>query len=105
LHPAGVIGAKEKSMRTLTRRTPIRTGVLAVLMLVTLNVQGRAAELAGATLPDTLSAGDKTLKLNGKSGLRFGVFVSEIWEQRGRDHLSFGTPPHDRLAQPEWALE
>jgi hypothetical protein len=25
----------------------------------------RAGELAGATLPDTLSAGDKTLKLNG----------------------------------------
>jgi chalcone isomerase-like protein len=69
-------------MRTLTRTTLIRTGVLAVLVLVTLNVPGRAAELAGATLPDTLSAGDKTLKLNGM-GLRkkamFKVYVGGLY--------------------------
>jgi hypothetical protein len=69
-------------MRTLTRTTLIRTSVLAVLVLVTLNVPGRAAELAGATLPDTLSAGDKTLKLNGM-GLRkkamFKVYIGGLY--------------------------
>lgn len=69
-------------MRTLTLRTLIRTGVLAALVLVTLNVPGRAAELAGATLPDTLSVGDRTLKLNGL-GLRkkamFKVYVGALY--------------------------
>jgi hypothetical protein len=69
-------------MRTLTRTTLIRTSVLAVLVLVTLDVPGRAAELAGATLPDTLSAGDKTLKLNGM-GLRkkamFKVYIGGLY--------------------------
>jgi hypothetical protein len=41
-----------------------------------------AAELAGATLPDTLSAGDKTLRLNGL-GLRkkamFQVYVGGLY--------------------------
>jgi hypothetical protein len=82
LHRAGVTGAQEKRMRTLTRKTPIHTGVLAMLVLVTLNVPGRAGELAGATLPDTLSAGDETLKLNGM-GLRkkamFKVYVGGLY--------------------------
>ena len=69
-------------MTTLTPGTLIRTGVLAALVLATLNVPARAAELAGATLPDTLSAGDKTLKLNGL-GLRkkamFKVYVGGLY--------------------------
>ena len=69
-------------MRTFTLRILIRTAVLAVLVLLTLNVPGRAADLAGAKLPDTLSAGDKTLKLNGM-GLRkkamFKVYVGGLY--------------------------
>ena len=61
--------------------------VLSVAVLVTwaapvLDTAARAAELAGATLPDTLSAGDKTLKLNGL-GLRkkavFKVYVGGLY--------------------------
>jgi len=56
--------------------------VLAVLVLATLNVSAHAAELAGATLPDALSAGDKLLKLNGL-GLRkkamFKVYVGGLY--------------------------
>ena len=59
-------------MRTRTRKILIHSCVLAVPLLVTLNTPGRAAELAGATLPDTLSAGDKSLKLNGLGLLRPG---------------------------------
>jgi hypothetical protein len=63
-------------MRTLTRKTLIRAGVLAVA-LVALDVPGRAAELAGATLPDTLSAGDKTL--GAFEGKGFADAVFSIW--------------------------
>jgi hypothetical protein len=56
--------------------------VLTMLVLPTLNMTGYAAELAGATLPDTLSVGDKTLKLNGL-GLRkkamFKVYVGGLY--------------------------
>jgi len=69
-------------MRTLPLRTLIRAGVLAVLVLSTLNLPAHAAELAGATLPDALSAGDKLLKLNGL-GLRkkamFKVYVGGLY--------------------------
>ena len=69
-------------MRTSTLRTLIPAGVLAVLVLATLNVSAHAAELAGATLPDALSAGDKLLKLNGL-GLRkkamFKVYVGGLY--------------------------
>jgi len=69
-------------MRTSTLRTLIPAGVLAVLVLATLNVSAHAAELAGATLPDALSAGDKLLKLNGR-GLRkkamFKVYVGGLY--------------------------
>jgi hypothetical protein len=67
---------------------PVRAAaVLSVAILVTLaapvlDTAARAAELAGATLPDTLSAGDKTLKLNGL-GLRkkamFKVYVGGLY--------------------------
>jgi hypothetical protein len=73
--------SRDRARQAFTK-TLIRTGVLAVLVLVTLNVPGRAAELAGATLPNTLSAGDKTLKLNGL-GLRkkamFKVYVGGLY--------------------------
>jgi len=69
-------------MKTSTLRTLIRAGVLAVLVLSTLNMPAHAAELAGATLPDALSAGDKLLKLNGL-GLRkkamFKVYVGGLY--------------------------
>ncbi len=82
-------------MRTLTRKTLIRIGVLAVV-LVALDVPGRAAELAGATLPDTVSAGDKTLKLNGM-GLRkkamFKVYVGGLYlESPSKDAGAIGKP-------------
>ena len=63
-------------------RTLIPTGVLALLVLSMLNMPGRAAELAGATLPDTLTAGDKTLKLNGlglRSKAMFKVYVGGLY--------------------------
>jgi chalcone isomerase-like protein len=61
--------------------------MLSVAILVASAVPGldtaaRAAELAGATLPDTVSAGDKTLKLNGV-GLRkkamFKIYVGGLY--------------------------
>src|SRR5262252_7124110 len=58
------------------------TLVLFASALLPLNLPARAAELAGATLPDTLAAGDKTLKLNGL-GLRkkavFKVYVGGLY--------------------------
>ena len=72
----------QTSMRTSTLRTLIPAGVLAVLVLATLDVSAHAAELAGATLPDALSAGDKLLKVNGL-GLRkkamFKVYVGGLY--------------------------
>jgi len=67
-------------MKTAVLRTLSHAGViLTILMLGTATL---AAELAGATLPDTLSAGDKMLKLNGL-GLRkkamFKVYVGGLY--------------------------
>ena len=60
----------------------IATLTLAAVALSTPGTTARAAELAGATLPDTLSVGDKTLKLNGL-GLRkkaiFKVYVGGLY--------------------------
>jgi len=47
----------------------MRRSMLVLLTATLLGASARAAELAGATLPDTMSAGGKTLKLNGL-GLR-----------------------------------
>jgi len=58
------------------------TSALFASALLPLNLPARAAELAGATLPDTLAAGEKTLKLNGL-GLRkkavFKVYVGGLY--------------------------
>jgi Chalcone isomerase-like len=63
-------------------RTLSHAAVLAILVVSTLGTAAPAAELAGAKLPDTLSAGDKTLKLNG-AGLRkkamFSVYVGGLY--------------------------
>jgi hypothetical protein len=63
-------------------RTLSRAAVVIVLALSPLGTAAHAAELAGATLPDTVSAGDKTLKLNG-IGLRkkamFKVYVCGLY--------------------------
>jgi hypothetical protein len=63
-------------------RTVGHAAVIAMLALSMLGTATLAAELAGATLPDTLSAGDKTLKLNGL-GLRtkamFKVYVGGLY--------------------------
>lgn len=53
----------------ITGKTLIRNTVLAMLAVTTLGIAARAGELAGTTLPDTLNAGEVTLKLNGL-GLR-----------------------------------
>jgi hypothetical protein len=58
----------------LTGKILIRHAVLALLAATTLGIAAQAAELAGATLPDTLSAGEKALKLNGL-GLRKKAIV------------------------------
>lgn len=72
-------------MKTPVLRTPGRAAVVVMLALSLLSMLGTttlAAELAGATLPDRLSAGDKTLKLNGL-GLRkkamFKVYVGGLY--------------------------
>jgi hypothetical protein len=52
-----------------TGRTLIRRAMLVLLTVALLGATARAGELAGVTMPDTLSAGGKTLKLNGL-GLR-----------------------------------
>src|SRR5262245_62287613 len=58
------------------------TPALFASALLLLSLPARAAELAGATLPDTLQAGEKTLKLNGL-GLRkkavFKVYVGGLY--------------------------
>jgi len=69
-----------------TKNKPnIITGALVgvlILGLPTVATTARAAELAGAKLPDTLAAGAKTLKLNGL-GLRkkamFKVYVGGLY--------------------------
>jgi Chalcone isomerase-like len=56
--------------------------VLVVLAILPLGMAALAGELAGITLPDTLKAGEKTLKLNGL-GLRkkavFKVYVGGLY--------------------------
>ena len=69
-------------MKTSVLRTLRRAAVMVMLALSMLGTPTLAAELAGATLPDTLSAGDKTLRLNGM-GLRkkamFKVYVGGLY--------------------------
>lgn len=68
---------KSSVVRTLSVAT-----LLAVSAASTLGTPALARELAGATLPDTLKVGDKTLKLNGL-GLRkkavFKVYVGGLY--------------------------
>jgi hypothetical protein len=56
-------------MKTTIMKILGRTVVLLILAVSTLDTAALAGELAGATLPDTLKVGEKTLKLNGL-GLR-----------------------------------
>src|SRR5215470_3614195 len=57
-------------------------GVAAVAAVLMVSASALAGDLAGATLPDTLQAGEKTLKLNGL-GLRqkaiFKVYVGALY--------------------------
>jgi len=73
---------KDPRMKTPVLRTLSHAVVMVMLALPILGTATLAAELAGATLPDTLSAGDKTLKLNGL-GLRkkamFKVYVGGLY--------------------------
>src|SRR5215470_19227028 len=56
--------------------------LLVVSLVLSLGAAVLAGELSGATLPDTLKAGEKTLKLNG-AGLRkkamFKVYVGGLY--------------------------
>ena len=69
-------------MRSSVVRTLSLAAVLVVSAMSPLGTAALAGELAGITLPDTLKAGDKTLKLNGL-GLRkktvFRVYVSGLY--------------------------
>ena len=69
-------------MKSLALRTLGCAVVLAVLTASTHHSAAVAAQLEGATLTDTLKAGDKTLKLNGL-GLRkkalFKVYVGGLY--------------------------
>jgi hypothetical protein len=71
-------------MKTTYRLNLIAVALVGALMLAlsTGGTAARAAELAGAKLPDTLSAGDKTMKLNGL-GLRkksiVNVYVGALY--------------------------
>jgi hypothetical protein len=62
--------APNKSMKL----TIIRNAALTLLAIWTFGTTANAVELSRATLPDTLSAGDSTLKLNGL-GLRKKAIV------------------------------
>src|SRR5262245_66580156 len=57
-------------------------GAAAVAAVLLASASARARDLAGVTLPDTLQAGEKTLKLNGL-GLRkkavFKVYVGALY--------------------------
>jgi hypothetical protein len=68
-------------MKTTHKQTRI-TAALIVLAVSLASLAALAGELAGVTLPDTLSAGTKTLKLNGL-GLRkkamFKVYVGALY--------------------------
>ena len=69
-------------MRRFVVGTLSLAAVLVVSAVSPLGMAALAGELAGATLPDTLKAGDKTLKLNGL-GLRkkavFKVYVGGLY--------------------------
>ncbi|MGO9614238.1 MAG: chalcone isomerase family protein [Dissulfurispiraceae bacterium] len=71
-------------MKTKNRRNILASVLICALILAlsTVGTAVRAAELAGAKLPDTLSVGDKILKLNGL-GLRkkavFKVYVGALY--------------------------
>jgi hypothetical protein len=69
-------------MNKLYFKRLILNAALTLLAVSILGTATLAAELAGATLPDTMSAGDKMLKLNGL-GLRkkavFKVYVGGLY--------------------------
>jgi hypothetical protein len=69
-------------MKSSVMRTLSCAIVVALLAASTLHTAALARELEGATLPDTLKAGEKTLKLNGL-GLRkkamFKVYVGGLY--------------------------
>jgi hypothetical protein len=69
-------------MKGSVTRTLSCATVLAILVASTLHTEALARELEGATLADTLKAGEKTLKLNGL-GLRkkamFKVYVGGLY--------------------------
>jgi Chalcone isomerase-like len=69
-------------MKRFVVRTLSCAAVLVIVAASTLDTAALAGELEGATLPDTLKAGEKTLKLNGL-GLRkkamFKVYVGGLY--------------------------
>ena len=69
-------------MKSSVARTLMCSAVAVILAASTLHQAALARELEGATLADTVTAGDKTLKLNGL-GLRkkamFKVYVGELY--------------------------
>jgi len=69
-------------MKSFVVGTLCLVAVLVVSPVSTLGTAALASELAGVTLPDTLKAGEKTLKLNGL-GLRkkavFKVYVGGLY--------------------------
>ena len=69
-------------MNMFTVKSLTRIAVLTMLVVSMLGTAARAGELEGATLPDTISVGGKTLKLNGL-GLRkkavFKVYVGGLY--------------------------
>ena len=71
---------KEDTMNT--KKFFLSTGATAVAAVLMVSAVVQARDLAGATLPDTLEVGEKTLKLNGL-GLRkkavFKVYVGALY--------------------------
>jgi hypothetical protein len=69
-------------MKSSLMKTLSCAAIFVLLALAALEASARAAELAGATLPDTLKVGEKVLKLNGL-GLRkksvFKVYVGGLY--------------------------
>ena len=69
-------------MKNSITKTLYRTAI-AVMLALSVNLPpALAGELAGATLPDTLKSGEKTLKLNGlglRSKAMFKVYVAGLY--------------------------
>src|SRR5882724_11726686 len=74
------VGERQESsrMRGSIGTTLSCAAIVVTLAVPILDTAARAGELASVTLPDTLSAGDKTLKLNGLGLRKKAMFKVDV---------------------------